>query len=133
MDLILGLVFRLGFRNPFISQRPREFYGSHFLGYILVFVYTICHHVEILISCTIPSGSPFFTQGLYSFGESFSHQEKRMDFHWRLRDSKSSQVSRSLLSILAILDNDVVRMVSTDPLIAKSSSPFTNPYQVCQS
>ena len=47
--------------------------------------------------------------------------------HWRLSDSKSLQASRTLLSILADLNNAVVWHVSTRPLIFKSSSPFINP------
>ena len=47
--------------------------------------------------------------------------------HWSLSDNKSSQVSRTLLSILANLNNAVVWMVSTRPVISKSSSPCTNP------
>ena len=47
--------------------------------------------------------------------------------HWSLSDSKSPQVSRTLLSILAILNNAVVWMVSTRSLTSKSSSPFNNP------
>ena len=58
---------------------------------------------------------------------SFSHQRHLMVFHWTLRDSKSPQVSRTLLSILAVLNNIVVWMVSTRPLTSKSSSPFSNP------
>ena len=58
----------------------------------------------------------------------FSHQLTLMVFHWSLRDSKSPQVSRILLSILADLNNAVVWMVSTPPLISKSSSPFINPF-----
>ena len=50
-----------------------------------------------------------------------------MVFHWSLSDSKSPLVSRTLLYILAILNNAVVWMVSTRPLISKSSSPFNNP------
>ena len=50
-----------------------------------------------------------------------------MVFHWSLSDSKSPQVSRTLLSILAVLNNAVVRMVSTRPPTSKSSSPFSNP------
>ena len=50
-----------------------------------------------------------------------------MVFHWSLSDSKSPQVSRTLLSILAVLKNAVVWMVSTRPLTSKSSSPFSNP------
>ena len=47
-----------------------------------------------------------------------------MVFHGSLSDSKSAQVSRTLLSILADLSNVVVWMVSTRPLVSKSSSPF---------
>ena len=50
-----------------------------------------------------------------------------MVFHWSLSDSKSTQVSRNLLSILAVLNNAVVWMVSTRPPTSKSSSPFNNP------
>ena len=50
-----------------------------------------------------------------------------MVFHWSLSDSKSPQVSRTLLSILAVLNNVVVWMVSTQLLISESSSPFNNP------
>ena len=47
--------------------------------------------------------------------------------YWSLSDSKSPQVYRTLLRILADLSNAVVRLVSTRPLISKSSSPSTNP------
>ena len=50
-----------------------------------------------------------------------------MVFHWRLRNNKSPQVSRTLLSILVDLNNSVVWMVATRPLISKSSSPCTDP------
>ena len=50
-----------------------------------------------------------------------------MVFHWSLSDSKSPQVSRTLLSILVVLNNAVVWMVSTCPPTSKSSSPFSNP------
>ena len=50
-----------------------------------------------------------------------------MVFRWSLRDSKSPQVSRTLFSILAVLNNSVVWMVSTRPPTSKSSSPFNNP------
>ena len=49
-----------------------------------------------------------------------------MAFHWSLSDSKSFQVSRTRLRILAVLDNAVVWIVSTRPLTSKSSSPFNN-------
>ena len=50
-----------------------------------------------------------------------------MVFHWSLSDSKSPQVSRTLLSILAVLNNVVVWMVSTRQPTSNSSSPFSNP------
>ena len=49
-----------------------------------------------------------------------------MLFHSNLSDSKSPQVSRTLLSILAVLSNVVVWMVSPRPPNYKSSSPFSN-------
>ena len=50
-----------------------------------------------------------------------------MVFHWSLNDSKSPQVPRTLLSILVVLSNAVVWIVSTRPPISKSSRPFNNP------
>ena len=50
-----------------------------------------------------------------------------MVFHWRLGDSKSPQVSRTLLSILAVFIITVVWMVATRPTTSKSSRPFNNP------
>ena len=47
--------------------------------------------------------------------------------HRSLCDSKSHQLYRILLCILADLTNAVVWMVSTRPLISKSSSPSNNP------
>ena len=50
-----------------------------------------------------------------------------MVFHWSLSDNKSPQVSRTLLSILAVFSNAVVWMVSTCPPTWKSPRPFNNP------
>ena len=50
-----------------------------------------------------------------------------MVFHWSLSDSKSPQVSRTRVSILAIFSNAVVWIVSTRPPTSKSSRPFNNP------
>ena len=50
-----------------------------------------------------------------------------MVFHWRLSDSKSLPVSRTLLSILAVFNNAVVWMVSTRLPTFKSSNPLNNP------
>ena len=50
-----------------------------------------------------------------------------MVFHWSLSDSKSPQVSRTLLSILVVFNSAVVWMVSTRPPTFKSSCPCNNP------
>ena len=50
-----------------------------------------------------------------------------MVFHWSLSDSKSPQVSGTRLSILTVLSNAVVWIVSTRPLTSKSSRPINNP------
>ncbi len=50
-----------------------------------------------------------------------------MVFHCSLSDSKSPQVSRTRLWILAVLSNAVVWIVSTRPPTSKSSRPFKNP------
>ena len=57
----------------------------------------------------------------------FSDQRQQMIFHRSLSDSKSPQISRTLLSILADLHNAAVWMVSTRPFISNSSSPFIYP------
>ena len=50
-----------------------------------------------------------------------------MVLHWILSDGKSPQVSRTLLSILAVLNKVVVWMVVTRSPTSKSFSPFSNP------
>ena len=55
-----------------------------------------------------------------------------MVFHRRLCDSKSAQVSRSLLIILGEFNNAVVWMVSTRPPNSKSSRPFNDIHSLCQ-
>ena len=47
--------------------------------------------------------------------------------HWSSSDSNSPQISTTFLSILADLNNAVVWMVSTRPLITKSCRTFINP------
>ena len=50
-----------------------------------------------------------------------------MVFHWSLNFNKCPQISTIFLSILVDLNNAVVWMVPTRPLISKSLSPFINP------
>ena len=63
----------------------------------------------------------------YSLIWAFHIRISRWFFHWSLSDSKSPQVSRTILNILAVLNNAVVWMVSTRPPTSRSSSPFSNP------
>ena len=49
-----------------------------------------------------------------------------MVLHWHLNDSKSPQVSRTLLSILTVLNNVVVWMVSNRLPTSKSSCLFSH-------
>ena len=67
------------------------------------------------------------TNYYYYYSLEFFTQRHLMVFQWRLSDSKSPQVSRTLLSILAVFNNALVWMVSTRPPISKSSRPFNNP------
>ena len=64
---------------------------------------------------------------------SFPHQRQFMVFHWNLSDRKSTQVFRTLLSILADLNKALVWIVSTRPLISKSSCPCTKPLVIIPS
>ena len=50
-----------------------------------------------------------------------------MVFHWSLSDSKSPQVSRTRLSILAVLSSAVVWIASPRLPNSKSSRPFNDP------
>ena len=53
-----------------------------------------------------------------------------MVFYWSLSDSKSPQLSRTLLSIQAIFNNALVWIFSTRPPTFKSSSAFSNPLDI---
>ena len=53
-----------------------------------------------------------------------------MGFHWNLNESKSSQVSRTLLSILADLSNAEVWMIS---IRSPFSRPFMKPFEIVPS
>ena len=57
----------------------------------------------------------------------FPHQCWLMVSHGSLSDSKSPQVSRTCLWILAVLSNAVIWIVSTRLPTSKSSRPFNNP------
>ena len=73
----------------------------------------------------------FIINYYYLLHESFSLQSQLIVFHRSINDSKSPQVSRTLLNILAVHDNIVDWMASALPLISKSSSPFNNLFRDC--
>ena len=50
--------------------------------------------------------------------------------HWSLRDSKSIQISKTLLNIRADLINAVVWIVSIHPSISNSYNPFSKPLEI---
>ena len=55
-----------------------------------------------------------------------------MAFHWSLSDNKSPQVSRTLLSILAVLNSAVFWMFPTRPPTSKFSRTLGNPLVTVQ-
>ena len=69
------------------------------------------------------NNNDFFIFFFYSF-DGFLHQHELMVSPWSLSDSKSPQVSSTLLYILSDFNSAVVWMVSTCLLISKSSSSF---------
>ena len=81
---------------------------------IVHWVYILCIHDFVII--IIIYSLEFFRSALAD------------GFPSSLSDSKPPQVSRTLLSILAVLNNVVVYIVSTHLPTSKSSSPFSKPF-----
>ena len=105
--LSLGLVVWIVLGDPFVTQNPGKFCASYSSRRILVCASTTCsYELFYIFSSFPPSISRWFLAGV--------------------RHSKSPHVSRTLLSILADLDNAVVLLVSTCFLISKTSSLCTN-------
>ena len=103
------------FSRPFINPLVTLPNAPIKIGTIVTFMSTAFFFFIIIIIIII----------IYSL--SFSHQFYQIVFHCSLSDSKSPQVSRTLFSILAVLNNAVVWVVSTRSLTSKSSSAFNNP------
>ncbi len=76
---------------------------------VLIFLFGFCQFYSVVCR---DSKVDYFASYYYYYIYSFSHQRLLMIFHLSLGDSKSPQVSRTLLSILADLSNAVVWMVS---------------------
>ena len=79
-----------------------------------------------LLCSTAVSDYYYYYYYYYLLIRAFHNRVSRW-FFTGVSDSKSPQVSRTLLSILAVLNNAVVWMVSTRPPTSKSFSPFSNP------
>ena len=127
---------------------------SHFLGQILVCVYTIRFMVKLQSFAQL-SGSAlvrflcqiavFAYEVIGCFISSSSHYYNHVTscellkpvppevFKWSHSDSKSLPVCRTLLSILADLNNAVVWIVSIHPLISNSFSPLSKPLETVPS
>ena len=99
----------------FCSQEWSKYYYVFLLFFSIVNRDSLIHLLLLLLLLLLFTPSEFFTSALAD------------GFHWSLSDSKSPQVSRTLLSILAVLNNAVVWMVTTQPPTSKSSRPFNNP------
>ena len=99
MNLIAQLEFEL------TDFKPADQHFSHYATDIIYYYYYYYYYY-------------YFT--LWKVFTSVLADGLSLEFEWH-------QVSRTLLSILAVLNNTVVWMVSTRPQISKSSSPFNNP------
>ena len=104
-----------------------EDFGDRLKGRNILFQ---CHPHITQLFCPLTNACHSFRFLLLFFiikHQSFSLQRLLMVIHRSLSDSKSPQVSRTLLSILDVLNNVVVWMVSTRPSTSKSSSSLNNP------
>ena len=112
---------------------------NHLFNFFFLFVHSILSDFIsfIFLSFYLPRfflASQFFISNLI-FSILFTPWEfftSVMLFYWSLSDSKAPQVSRTLLNILADLNNAAVWMVSPSLLVSKSSSPFNNPLVTVQ-
>ena len=93
----------------------------------LLSILAVFHNVVVcMVSPRLPtskSSRPFII--IYSL--EFFTSALADGLSWSLSDNKSPQVSRTLLSILSVLYNVVVWIVSTRPPTSKSTSSFSNP------
>ena len=147
--LLLSLVILLRLGDPFVFQYPIGVCTSLSPEQIPGWANSICLYGQISVSCTVPSGLPFPPAQIYSHTlsmlfccirlscdwpllllllllESFSLQYQQTVSRWSLSVSKPIQVSRTLLIILADLNNALIWTASARPLISNSSIPFIN-------
>ena len=94
---------------------------------MLIYAYTIGYIVQFYPMALFPLDQSSCSTNIIYSSSSFSHQRWPMVSRWSLSDIKSPQTSRTLLSILADLNNAIPWTVSTHPLISKSSSLCISP------
>ena len=114
MNVMVRLAFEL------VNFETVVQYFSHHTKVTFTVAFLSLHSGSIRSS----SSSSLLLLLLFKSFESFSHQHRLIFFHWSLRDSKFPQVSRTLLNILADLNNAVIWMISTRPATSKSFSHF---------
>ena len=90
-------------------------------------LYLRCYILLIIIINVSSSSSSSNSSRSSSSSSIYSVSVFPSAFHWSLSDSKSPQVSRTLLCILADLSNVLVWIVSTHSVSSKSISLFKNP------
>ena len=116
------------FNDKLYSYNLAVYFYWLYQGFQLCFIFG--QHLNVIhiheVSSSSSSSSYYYYYYYYYLYWSFSHQRQLMVFHWSLSDNKSPQVFRTLFSILAVLNNVVVWMVSTRPPTSNSSSPFSN-------
>ena len=108
----------------YISLRICVTYLKIFSGFCIYHLSVWCN-ISLLhnfLSINFPTKSCRSLYYDFFLAETFSLQCQLMVFDWNQSGSKFPKVSGTLLSILADLNNGVVRMVSTRPLISKWSS-----------
>ena len=99
-------------------------------AYIILLIWSNFNLLHSSLCITYPTQSCLV---LFTLHWEFLSQRLRLFFLWSLSDSKSLQISRTLLSILAVLNNTLIWMVSTRPLIFKFPRPITKPLGIVPS
>ena len=107
--------------HPFESKNNYKELGRRIIIIIIIIV------IIIVVVNFFESKNNISELGRLNYYYSLRAFPISMVFPWSLSDSISPQVSSTLLSILAVLNNAVIWMISTRPPTSKSSSPFSNP------
>ena len=115
-------------RMILLLKHPHNWLSSHIYSPFLLFFWSSCYLYW--------SRSVFFFFNSMVFRNDkvlYSAGSLLRVFHWRFAESKSIQVSRTFLSILACHNKAVVWMASTYPRISKSSMLSTNSFIIVSS